>query len=259
MFNEQTAWAAVYDGVKDVEQLTPHIRSQIVGITVAGSLVRGDFIENRSDVDIYTVFAGDAEKPWKSEAHQQTRACFDPHFAVYKGNSANPYVWDDTCISVDGLPGCDEDFASQRLKAMGIYFFDFARYHKTIWGEDFTRGMPDPVDPKPLVPARLDFLTTWVERIVREDPADKMRILHLAGSAVTALQVYFSDEPSINKFDVLRQYSHAVPDFPQKDLGLEVWNGYLHGDNIANSELPQPPEAYVSLLKGAKELVAKHR
>ncbi len=58
MFDEQAAWAAVHDGVREVEKLPDEILSQIVSITVAGSLVRGDFVEGRSDVDIYTVISG---------------------------------------------------------------------------------------------------------------------------------------------------------------------------------------------------------
>ncbi len=256
MFDEQAAWAAVYCGVEDVEKLPDDVRSQIVSITIAGSLVRGDFVTNRSDVDIYIVLTGEMEQPWQSEAYERIGPCFAEHLSQYKGFSANPHVLDCVCLAAGKLPRKREDFADQRLKAMGIYFFDFAKHHKAVFGEDFTRGMPEPVAPKPLVPARLDFLATWGERIVRKDPADKMRMLLLAGAAVTALQVYFSDVPSIGKFDVLRQYSHAVPDFPQKDLGLEVWNDYLNGEIVANSDLPRPPNDYVSLLRGAKKLVA---
>ena len=54
-----------------------------------------------------------------------------------------------------------------------------------MWGEDFTLGMPAPVDPKPLIPGRLDWLLAKVEEIVREGYAE-LRTPILVGAAMTA-------------------------------------------------------------------------
>ena len=77
-FGEREAWECVRRGVRDVEKLPEDIRARIVGITVAGSLVRGDFVTSRSDVDVYTILRDTAgSKAWESEAHSCIRECFD--------------------------------------------------------------------------------------------------------------------------------------------------------------------------------------
>ena len=257
MLNEQKAWAAVHDSVRAVEQLPSDVRSQIVSITVAGSLPRGDFVENRSDVDVYTIVAGEIQSPWESDAHARVRSCFDRHFAPYKGDSLNPHVWDDVCLGAADLPACGEDFARCRFKTLGIYFFDFQKHHKTVWGEDFTASMPQPVDPRPLVAGRLSWYVEQAQKITRGGQHQKLRIIpHLAGGAVTALQIYYGDELSIDKFVVLRQYTRSVPDFPGKSIGLEVWTDYLSGDVSPSDNLPNPPETYLCFLKAARKLLA---
>ena len=258
VFGERQAWAAVRAGVKDVDRLPDEIKSQIVSITVAGSLVRGDFIDNRSDVDIYTVLAEAAERVWESEAHSRIRSCFVRYFNPYMECSANPGVWDDVCLSVERLPRRTEDFAREPLKALGVYFLDFVKHHKTVWGEDFTLGMPAPVDPKPLIPGRLDWLLAKVEEIVRECYAE-LRTPILVGAAMTALQVYFSEEPSIHKSEVIRRYRRFVPDFPEKSFGLEAWDYYLNGDIIRDADLlPHSSEEYRSFLRAARQLVEQN-
>ena len=186
------------------------------------------------------------------------RSCFDRHLGPYKGCVANPFAWDDVCVSSAGLPRRPEDAGHHRLKALGIYFFDFVKHHRTVWGEDLTRQMPEPVDPRPLIPDRLEFLIAAAEKVRDEGYVEWARLGLVAGGAVVALQVYFSQEPSLHKAEVTRRYGQAVPDFPEKPFGLAVWNNYLHGP-VMQEKLPRPFEDYHALLAAAKRLVEAAR
>lgn len=257
MLGPTQAWAAVYSAIKDVEELPGDVRSQILSITVAGSLVRGDFVENRSDVDVHTVFRGAADNPRRSEAHRQLRPCFDRHFAAYRGRSLNPMAWDDVWVSEGQLPREPAESGRHRFKALGIYFFDFLKHHRTVWGEDFTSAMPAPADPKPLAGERLDFLIERAEWTIRDEPEEQQRLPLLAGSAVALLQVYFGPEPSLHKSDLLPRYVGCVPEFAAKPFGLDVLNDYLSGPTH-REDLPHPGEEYLAFLKAARELIERN-
>ena len=67
MFTDQKAWAAIYGAISEISALPDSIRSRIMSITISGSLVRGDFIEDNSDVDVYTLIRNEVENFWESD------------------------------------------------------------------------------------------------------------------------------------------------------------------------------------------------
>ena len=257
-FSEREAWAAVHQGVEDFQQLPDDVRSRLLSITVAGSLVRGDFLESRSGVDIYTVYDPVIEKPWNSEAHARVRPCFDRHFAPYRSLSVNPNAWDDVCVEGSTLPREPDQVGPHRLKGLGIYYFDFVKHHRTVWGEDFTRSLLEPADPRPLVPERLDWLIERANEIAGKDPADRGPMPIIVVEAMRALQIYFSEEPSIHKSEVIRRYKAYVPDFTEKPFALTVWDDYLRQDAREHACVSRPPEDYLIFLQAAKRLVQQN-
>ncbi|UCD09168.1 MAG: nucleotidyltransferase domain-containing protein, partial [Dehalococcoidales bacterium] len=130
MFNEQVAWLAVNKAIQDIEtELTTSPRSKIISITIGGSLVRGDYIEDLSDVDVYTLVRGNIQEYWDSEEHKTVRSNFETYLSQYKGHSHNPFVWDDVSICEEDIPKTLDDLVNQRIKALGIYLFDFIENH----------------------------------------------------------------------------------------------------------------------------------
>jgi hypothetical protein len=257
-FGEREAWAAIESGVGDVKRLPESARWRIYSITVTGSLVRGDFVENRSGVHLFTVLRGVDEPVWESDVHRQVRACFEKYFSPYKGLSRNPGVWDDVCIGERSLPRRSEESGRHRIKALGIHFFDTRKHHRTVFGEDFTLSMPEPVDPKPLVPERLQFLLNQADEIVWNNRQQEERMPLLAEGAVVALQLYFDGEPSLNKFEVLPRYEKSVPDFAGKGFGKRVWNNYLSGEINHDGEPLEPFDEYYRFLQAARDIVGQH-
>ena len=85
-FGGKEAWDATDHGSRDFGNLPEEVKSAVLSIALAGSLVRGDFIPDRSDVDLYTLYEA---KAVDADIHERVRGCFDPHFAPYKGHSHN--------------------------------------------------------------------------------------------------------------------------------------------------------------------------
>ncbi|MDP6439436.1 MAG: nucleotidyltransferase domain-containing protein, partial [Candidatus Brocadiia bacterium] len=158
MLTARKAWQAVEQAAIALSGLPTDLQAQIVSVTVAGSLVRGDFIENNSDVDVYTVLKGDPNSPVWLKAHEAVRACFEQQLSRYKGYSHNPFVWDDVLVSSAKLPSTVEEVGNQRLKAFGVYLFDLIENHRTIFGEDFVERLPPHPNPRSLLFRRVQHL-----------------------------------------------------------------------------------------------------
>jgi predicted nucleotidyltransferase len=228
MFNEQAAWVALRNAAEDIGRLPTATRSAITGVVVAGSLVRGDFLAERSDVDVYTVLRGQVEQPYDTDAHRAVKSCFDRYFAPYRGHCHHPQVWDDVCLPEAALPGRSEDVPGQQIKALGIYLFDLVQFHRTVWGTDFTAAMPAPPEIRLLVGPRLDGLVCSIGELTGDDAARAARAMMLVVEAVRAVNLLFCEpgKPSLHKRDVLVGYNTRVPTFPMKSFGLALWKDY---------------------------------
>ncbi|MBN2238942.1 MAG: hypothetical protein JW712_04140 [Dehalococcoidales bacterium] len=251
MFDERAAWSAVNNAVQDIRrELTAYPRSGIISITIGGSLVRGDFIPDLSDVDIYTLVRGTIREYWDSEEHDVVRSCFDAYFSRYQGHSHNPFVWDDLSFSEDDLPETLHDLAHQRIKTFGIYLFDFIKNHRTVYGEDFTGRLPQNSDPKSLVVPRINSLLERAEKI-----ADNTQISVMGVEALKASQLYFGENQAIDKPGIERAYRENVPDFPMKSFGWEIWHNYV--DPKAKAPV-HPIERYIEYMRDVLKLVQEH-
>jgi hypothetical protein len=228
MFNEQAAWVALRNATEDIGRLPTATRSAIIGVVVAGSLVRGDFLAERSDVDVFTVLRGQVDQPYDTDAHRAVKSCFDRYFAPYRGHCHYPHVWDDVCLAEAALPGRTEDVAAQPIDALGIYLFDTVQFHRTVWGADFTASMPAPPEVRSLVGPRLDGLVRAIGELTGDEAARCARAMMLAVEAVRAVHLMFCEagKPSVLKRDVLIGYNTRVPTFPLKAFGLALWKDY---------------------------------
>ena len=255
----QAIWRALNAAREDVQALPGSARDEIRSIIVAGSLVRGDFIPGRSDVDVYTVLAGDIERAWEGQTHRAVRECFERHFAPMKRTSLNPFFWDDVCISESQLPPRAGYNGRHRFKAFGAYLFDFVDHHRILYGRDVVRDFPAPVDPRTLVPERAATLAAQARELVEKKDGEIGRLVLLAGSAVVALAVACQDEPSLHKDDITRSLETRAPDFPARELALGVWRDYLtapvrHVESAA--DLPRDVRSYVTLIEEIERLLA---
>lgn len=258
MLNEQRAWSAVYRAVEEIIALSEDVQSQIVSVTIAGSLVRGDFIEDNSDVDVYTLINREVANPWESEEHRAVKTFFDKYFGIYEGYSANPCVWDDVCIGEEELPKTLDDLAEQRIKSFGIYLFDLIENHRTVYGEDFTLKLPRCPDPRRLVIPRLDSLLERVEYIFENHPQNHYRIYMFAIEALKTLQFYFGEELTIDKRKVIEAYTARVPDFPMKSFGLGIWQDYVESKYPDGRRQHKPLEDYLDFLIQSERLVKEN-
>jgi hypothetical protein len=96
-----------------------------------------------------------------------------------------------------------------------------------------------------------------------------MRIPMLAGQAVVTLQIYYSNDFTLNKYDVLPRYERNVPGFKEKEFGTKVWKEYLEGEqserdwlkikgHIPDLDRIIPFKEYYGFLKAARDLVTNN-
>jgi len=216
--------------------------------------VRGDFIEDLSDVDVYTFVRENIQEYWDSEEHKIIGSYFESHLSRYKGYSHNPVVWDDVSICEEDLPKTLDDLANQRIKAFGIYLFDFIENHKTVYGEDFTGRLPQNSNPKSLVIPRIDSLLERAEKIINS--VQNQDSIYLMGvESLKALQLYFAEYPAIDKPSIERVYREHVPDFSMKSFGWEIWQNYSN----PKIKIPlHPVEKYLEYIRDVQKLVKEH-
>jgi predicted nucleotidyltransferase len=255
MLDEQSAWSAVDGAVRHVWALGQRLRAQITSIIVAGSLVRGDFIADNSDVDMHVVLRGHVEVPWASQAYRAVSDCFDRAVSPYRGRSHSPRVWDGVCVSEAGLLRSATQAAAQRYKAFGIYLFDLVAHHRTVYGRDVLAELPEPPDPKSLVIPRLDRLCRQAQAGLDGPAEHRARIPMLGVEAVKALQLYFGGEPSIHKRAIAEVYAEAVPPFAMKPFGLELWRCYTESRYPDGRQASKPLAETVEFVRQARRLV----
>jgi hypothetical protein len=109
---------------------------------------------------------------------------------------------------------------------LGIYLFDFIENHRTLYGEDFTRRLPQNSDPKSLVIPRINSLLKRAEKIIN-GTQNRDRIYLMGVEALKAVQLYFGEKPAIDKLAIEQVYRARVPDFPMKSFGWELWQNYI--------------------------------
>lgn len=259
MFTEQKAWDAVNTALEDIKALPEKTLSQIVSITIAGSLVRGDFIEDNSDVDIYTLLSRESGIAWKSDVNRDCGKIFDRHFAPYTGYTGNPYVWDNLIVGEDDLPKTSEEALSHQFKSFSIYLFDFLDNHRTVYGEDTTARLPRIPDLTILVAPRLERLLGRAQDIYTKEPENHSRIYMFAVEALKAVQLYFSEVPSIHKDRVIDGYIRNVPEFPMKRFGAEIWRDYVETRYPDNVKQHKPLSEYVEFLREVRKVVIENQ
>jgi predicted nucleotidyltransferase len=226
MLTTRKVWQAVEQAAIALSELSGHLQAQIASVTVAGSLVRGNFIENNSDVDVYTVLKGDPNSPAWLKAHEAVRACFEEPLSRYKGYSHNPFVWDDVLVSSAKLPSTVEEVGNQRFKTFGVYLFDLIENHRTIFGEDFVERLPRHPNPRDLLFRRVQHLHERAAMAVNDAHSHPSADM-VAVEALKAVQLCFGQELALHKGKVIECYATHVPDFPMKPFGLAIWKEYV--------------------------------
>jgi hypothetical protein len=100
--------------------------------------------------------------------------------------------------------------------------FDLKKYHKTIYGEELNKLLPDTPDPKKTAK---DWLIVLIDRAKKIDKSD-IKIQFVMYKIILALQLFFG-KISINKYNILQLYQKNIPEFKMKWFGEMVIRNYI--------------------------------
>ena len=211
-YTSQDAWNVVIQAVEEIKK--SNLATKLYSVVLYGSLVRGDFIDNVSDIDLIVVLKNAVEP----STGQQVSEIFK-RVAGQKGIHVDaPYLLEEKLP----LKGKDQQLIKQMQKCwvqFGFFAFDILQHHKILYGEDFVEKLEI---PNPLYAAK-DRIKHILENEVKCYPCQMDK---WAWELVKAIQVIFSRKPTLNKEEVLQNFTLYVPDFPLKSFAKEILEGY---------------------------------
>ena len=202
------------------------LKNWVYSIALYGSLPRGDFLAEVSDVDLFVILEWPAitsAEEW--ESFDEISGSFSKFFLdCFKEVSiprSRGYLLDLVMLSKEHLPfkekqvRLDPDFDYVVFKYFGVYSFDIPNW-KIIYGEDF-RTKLNTFDSKALAPAMAKNI---IDRI--DSTSSAKEVLGYAAHALRLAQVYYG-EPTLDKRKILANFHRYVPQFPLKDQAVEIY------------------------------------
>lgn len=203
MGNEITDWINNY----------PQFKDNILSVIVFGSYVRGDFIEQVSDLDFFVVF--------KEENMNAVDILNEGLNAVSSGINYKlvDYAWtleehlDDPLKK--GFP----------FKFLTYYQEDFLKNHHLLYGEDITDRLPR-YDPRSLWSWRLSRLGENIERFKGRPEMQRIG----AGETIRFLALV-SGAKGISKDEILYEIKKLGD-----DESIRIFEAYISGEEIDKDE-----------------------
>jgi predicted nucleotidyltransferase len=225
----------------------PGVRS----VCVYGTLVRGDWLERNSDLDVAVLRQPDAAGALPAGHARLGEVASD-----LLGGRAFPSHTPggvDFC-TLPSFPTTDDDV--RRVSGFfpfNIFLFDFLQHSEMLWGEDFRRRMPAPPDPVSLAAQALERLLDRVHDLGRS-PALRHKAPFNAYKATVIAQLFFG-ERTLDKTRMLALFHRNVPDFPTKAAAESLIRQY-----VGATYPDHPPEFeaaahYVELIRELQRVV----
>lgn len=198
----------------------------IKNVYLTGSFVRGDWLNMSSDLDIQILFHKDSPESERNAdllKMQQT----------VSNNFGNPPFPSQAMEAPFGLDWSTNDYlptTTQNIlevtpfSAYNIFYFDFYKNRKLLFGVDFTNELPQPVDITKTIKPTVEFLT---ERICKSNlHIDVRRCAYDSYKIAVILQLLFG-VMDIDKRKMLDLYLKNVPEFSHKHWGEIIIRNYV--------------------------------
>ena len=225
MASREECLKALDEAVSKLNQLSEEIRGRVYSIALFGSLVRGDFEECFSDVDLFCVlnWPSLASGGWSefAEAARPIEMVFQEAFGQLPQPRERGGLLDFVLVPKGDLPleGTDVELSPEVdyfvFKYLGVYSFELPLW-RIVYGEDF-RPKLRKVDWRSLIPVMADFMAKRILRV--EEPR---MLVGIAVHSIRLAQVWFG-EPTLDKRVALRNFHRLVPEFPLKGLADRIW------------------------------------
>lgn len=249
-FTDRQAWSIISRSLRRIDELDPKVKNSIYSLVVYGSLVRGDFLPDISDIDIMLVMKmpddvfpeENARKILKildeeSEKHRTQ---------VPRGRHHGTAVVDSIAFGEPQLPirgrtpvDTNSMLASPEIKPLAIYAFDFAEHNRVLLGENFIPQL-DVKPPTSFIPKRAEGMRPRLEVAQRDQPA---MLPLIAGEALRMAELNYG-KPDLDRRNMLENFVRYVPDFPLKAFAHKLYTQYLDVNYFSNKSYEEIEEFY---------------
>ncbi len=197
-------------------------------VCLAGSYVRGDFIEGNSDLDFHIIFQPGSDERTihdlnTSLGYAAVRALVTKLLRGRALRSHNPSGFDWVTTSWESLPKRGDEVHVPRgrphLPWFHVFLFDYIENLLVLWGTDPRDIMADPPHPELIATEWFDNVSFAHERHRRT--GEDWRIPFTAFKSIQVAQIVFG-ERTLDKRRLLELYEAHVPDFVLKDFGSRM-------------------------------------
>ena len=232
-FTEREAWEIVNRSKERVYHLDSEVREKIYSIVLYNSLVRGDFLPDVSDIDIMIVMKT-PNMIFPQEEAKLIMDVFDEESKsfkrkAYRGRHHGVAVVDSIAFGEPELPlrgrtpiQTNTVLAPPEIKPLGIYAFDFVKYNKVLFGENFIPYL-EVKPPKAFIPERAARMRNRLQDRRVHEP---MGLPLIAGEALRLAELYFG-EPDLDKRRILTNFMKYVPGFPLQSFSQTLHRQYF--------------------------------
>jgi hypothetical protein len=222
---KRTADAIVRHLRKRLAEMAPDELPSVRSVFLSGSYVRGDWLDSSSDLDINILFhSGDHVDRSSENDFGKIR-----QLVVELGAGA---VFSSQCPG--GIDWGTHPFVPTTMKEVSaptpypyfsVFLFDFRKNTRILWGDDFSKKLPQPPDSATLAE---EWVSETLDRIgsIKNQPQDRRRAAFAAYKTILVTQMVFG-ERTLDKTRILSLYLKNVPDFSQKIVGEHIIRGYL--------------------------------
>lgn len=259
-FTERDAWLAVDKSIQSL-CLDSALTEKVYSIILYGSLVRGDFLPQVSDIDIMIVMKmKDGIFP-EREARQIIRV-FEEESKPYRtppprGRHHGQAVFDAIAFGEPELPlrgrtpvPTNSILAPPEIKPLGIYAFDFERFNRILHGHNFIPAM-EVRSPRSFIPERARWMRDRLRQFFKEQPSF---VPVTTGEALRLARIQFG-EPNLDKRTALADFMENVPDFASKSFAKTFWQQYLDVAYFEDKTDDQVQGFYDDCLRFANDII----
>lgn len=150
-------------------KINPLIQDEVVSVIIDGSVVRGDFIESSSDIDItITVLNNNMDLYIKNQIEETIKNVQNE--LPIREYPRKPLIYDIQWQNIYSVKETGQreihEWNSNNIPKgypkLWLYAFDSIKYHNTIYGQDIT-GLYTKIPPKYFVPIRIERIMKSVE------------------------------------------------------------------------------------------------
>ncbi|WP_102401787.1 hypothetical protein [Haloimpatiens massiliensis] len=226
----------------ELQKVSSLIQSEIISVIIDGSVIRGDFIEDSSDIDI-TITTLNKKVDLQVKQHIEEVVKNIQSKLPKRGYPRKPLIYDIQWQDIDTVKDCGQRRLNEwnlnniprGYPKLWLYAFDSIKNHKVIYGQDITEFYTK-IEPKSFVPIRVERIQRSVMDLndrVSNYELDKGGITQIknAWEAIRCICIH-NGMLSIRKSDIFLFSKTIFSDRADLEVIEDLYYFYLNKQNV---------------------------